>query len=54
MQARGFLTYRLKYCYPKVIFCICQPNELKREIKKKMGKPNRGQPKSGGPTQGPS
>jgi len=22
MQARGFLNYRLKYCWPKVIFCI--------------------------------
>jgi len=36
MQARGFLNYRLKYCWPKVIYCICQPNELKREIKKKL------------------
>ena len=35
MQARGFLNYRLKYCWPKFIYCICQPNELKREIKKK-------------------
>jgi len=23
MQARGFLNYRLKYCWPKVIHCIC-------------------------------
>jgi len=23
MQARGFLNYRLKYCWPKVIYCIC-------------------------------
>jgi len=37
MQARGFLNYRLKYCWPKVIYCICQPNELKREIKKNWG-----------------
>jgi len=37
MQATGFLNYRLKYCWPKVISCICQPNELKREIKKKTG-----------------
>jgi len=22
MQARGFLNYRLKYCWPKVIYCI--------------------------------
>jgi len=40
MQARGFLNYRLKYCRPKVIYCICQPNELKREIKKKLEGPN--------------
>jgi len=37
MQARGLLNYRLKYCWPKVIYCICQPNELEREIKKKSG-----------------
>jgi len=37
MQARGFLNYRLKYCLPKVIFCVCEPNELKRKIKKKTG-----------------
>ena len=23
MQSRGFLNYRLKYCWPKVIYCIC-------------------------------
>jgi len=23
MQARGFLIYRLKYCWPKVIYCTC-------------------------------
>jgi len=34
MQARGFLNYRLKYCWPKVIYCVCQPNERKEEIKK--------------------
>ena len=28
--------------------CICQPNELKREIKKKLGGPKGGQAKSGG------
>jgi len=22
MQARGFLNYRLKYCWPKVIYCM--------------------------------
>ena len=34
MQARGFLNYRLKYCWSKDIYCTCQPNELEREIKK--------------------
>ena len=37
MQARGFLIDRLKYSWPKCIYCVCQPNELKREIKKKTG-----------------
>jgi len=23
MQARGFLNYRLRYCWPKVIYCMC-------------------------------
>jgi len=23
MQAREFLNYRLKYCWPNVIYCIC-------------------------------
>jgi len=35
MQTRGFLNYRLKYCWLKVFYCICQPNELEREIMKK-------------------
>jgi len=37
MQARGLLNYRLKYCWPKVIYCIRQPNELERETTKKTG-----------------
>ena len=37
MQGSGFLNYRLKYCWPKVIYYIRQPNELKREIKNKTG-----------------
>jgi len=39
MQARGFLNYRLKYCWLKVICCrpTCQPNELEWETKKKTG-----------------
>ena len=56
MQARGYLDNRSKYCWPKVIYCICQPNEFKREIKKKTGGANRGaRQKSGGtwPTQAP-
>jgi len=40
MQARGFLNYRLEYCWPKVIYCICQPNELERENVKKTGGPS--------------
>jgi len=42
MQARGFLNYRSKYCWPKVIYCICQPNELERAIKKKTGRAKQG------------
>jgi len=37
MQARGFLNYRSKYRWPKVIYCVCQRHELQREIKKKTG-----------------
>jgi len=47
MQARGFLNYRSKYCWPKVIYCICQPNELEREIKKKLGGKQGAKQKSG-------
>jgi len=46
MQAREFLNYCFKYCWPKVIYFICQPNELKQEIKKKTGVVNL---KYGGP-----
>jgi len=42
MQARGYLDNLLKYCRPKVIYCICQPNQLKREINKKTGGAKRG------------
>jgi len=28
MQARGFLNYRLKYCWSEVNCCVCQTNEL--------------------------
>jgi len=34
--ARVFPNYRLKHCCPKGIYCVCQPNQLKREIKKKL------------------
>jgi len=40
-QATGFINYRLKYCWLKAFYCICQPNELKREIKKKLGSQTR-------------
>ena len=45
MQARGLLNYRLKYCWPKIIYCICQPNELEGEITKKLGGQAGGQAK---------
>ena len=48
MQARGFLVDRLKYTWPKCIHCVCQPNELKREIKKKTGEASRGPSKNVG------
>jgi len=53
MQAGMFLTYRFKYCWPNIIYCICQANELERENKKKLGEGAK--QKSGGswPTQGP-
>jgi len=54
MQARGFLNYRLKYCWPKLTYCICQPNELEQENKKKTRGAKQGaKQKSGGlwPTQ---
>jgi len=56
MQARGLLNYRLKYCWPKVNYCICQPNELERKIRKKTGGTKQDtKQKSGGtwPTQAP-
>jgi len=37
MQTRGSLNYRLRYCWPEVICCICEPNELEWEIKKELG-----------------
>jgi len=56
MQAKGYLDYRLKYCWLKVIHCsysrICQPNELKQEIKKKTGGPSKHLGRSW-PTQAP-
>jgi len=64
MQARGFLNYSFKYCWPKVIYCslrvyqincTCLQNELKRDIKKKTGEQAGGQAKIWGvwPTQVP-
>jgi len=49
MQARGLLNHRLKYCWRKVIYCICQPNELEREITKKLGGQAGGPSKNLGP-----
>jgi len=40
MQAGGFLNYRLKYCWPKLIY-LWHPRELKQGIKTKTW----GQPK---------
>jgi len=37
MQARGFPNYHLKYSWPKVFYCICQPNELNGKLRKKLG-----------------
>jgi len=35
-------SHRLKFCWLKVICCICQSNELEHEIKQKTGRPSRG------------
>ena len=49
LMARGLLNYHLKFCWLKVICCICQSNELECNIKhKKLGGPAGGQQKSGG------
>jgi len=42
MQARGLVNYyRLKYCWPKVIYCIYQPTKktegAKQEANQKSG-----------------
>ena len=45
MHVRGFLNYRLKYCSPKVVYYVWQPNE--RGIMKKLGgRSNRGPTKN--------
>ena len=46
MQARAFLDNRSKYCWPEVICRVCQPNELKWDIKKKLGRQRWSQPKN--------
>jgi len=49
MQSRGLLNYLLKYCWPEVIYCRCQSNELEWEIKQKSGVTKQGtKQKSGG------
>jgi len=47
----------LKFCWLKVICCICQSNELEREIKHKTGETSKGPAKILGgswPNQSPS
>jgi len=36
MQARGFLNFHLKYFWPKVFYCICQPNELNGKLRTEL------------------
>jgi len=36
------ISFAVKICYLKVIHCVCQPNEVEWEIKKKLGWTNRG------------
>jgi len=36
-QARGFLNYRLKYCWPKVIYCIFHSSKTNLNGKKNWG-----------------
>jgi len=40
----------LKFCWLKVICCICQSNELEREIRQKTGELSREPPKNLGGT----
>jgi len=38
MQARGLLNYRLKYCWPKVIYCIyINQTNLNGKLRKNWG-----------------
>jgi len=46
MQARGFLTYHLKYCWPKVICCSLYVNQM--NLIGKLRKNLRGQPQTWG------
>jgi len=48
MQARGFLNYRLKYCWPKCIYCVCQvvnQTNLNGKLRKSWGGQALGQAK---------
>jgi len=49
-QARDFLNYRLKYCWPKVIYCsICvNQTNLSGKLRKKLGDQAGANQKSGG------
>jgi len=46
MHTRGLANNRLKFCWLKVICCICQSNDL--EIRHKTGGPSRGPAKNMG------
>jgi len=38
MQARRFVNYRLKHCWPKFIYYICQPKKKTRGCNQKSGR----------------
>jgi len=42
MQARELLNYPLKYCWLKVICCICQSNELNARLSTQLARPSCG------------
>jgi len=42
MRAKGLLNYRLRFCWLKVICCLCQSNENEHEIEHRTGGPKLG------------